>query len=251
MCTLIIATRLVSSVPLFGIHNRDEKLSRASTAPGRWVRNGQEILAPRDEKAGGSWVALNQSGVFAGITNRYQSPSLEHHRSRGELVLLATEEENAQEGMKRILALSGALYPGFHLFIADQEKAYVIVNLESELYCFELPPGLYVLTERSFQRGHSHRLDWLSTELLAFQDRFREEKRFGKSERRELGEWMTRTLESNPLEGTCIQIPGVDYGTRCSTWVELGEGARRLLFAPGPPCSTPYEEYTTPRAWAF
>jgi hypothetical protein len=47
--------------------------------------------------------------------------------------------------------------------------------------------------------------------------------------------------ERSPLEGTCVHVPQLGYGTRSSMVLFVGERTR-MLWAEGPPCVTPYME---------
>jgi hypothetical protein len=56
---------------------------------------------------------------------------------------------------------------------------------------------------------------------------------------------MTRLLaehdEADPLASTCIHLPELRYGTRSSMVLSLSDsGERTMLWAEGPPCTTPF-----------
>src|SRR5262245_12365665 len=66
MCLLIVQSRVHRDAPLVVAANRDELLARPAISmtvlePG--------IVGGRDLLAGGTWLALNRQGVFAGLTN--------------------------------------------------------------------------------------------------------------------------------------------------------------------------------------
>jgi hypothetical protein len=44
--------------------------------------------------------------------------------------------------------------------------------------------------------------------------------------------------EASPVEGTCVHVPALGYGTRSSMVLVGGQ----MLWAEGPPCVTPYVE---------
>ena len=44
--------------------NRDEERSRPSSPPGLWVGERRRILSPRDRRAGGTWLAVNDRGML-------------------------------------------------------------------------------------------------------------------------------------------------------------------------------------------
>src|SRR3989442_12793520 len=87
MCTLIAFHRCFADTPLVVAANRDEFHERPTEGPAlrealissyrseRSARAGDRarsrpIVAPRDLRAGGSWLGVNGSGLFAAITNR-------------------------------------------------------------------------------------------------------------------------------------------------------------------------------------
>jgi len=83
VCTLIVAWRVFEEAPVCVAANRDEAVDRPSTSPRRWPRD-PPVVAPRDERAGGTWLGYNAEGLLAAVTNRWMPG--EGERSRGLLV---------------------------------------------------------------------------------------------------------------------------------------------------------------------
>ena len=96
MCTLVMLFRPGHEWPLLIAANRDEMLDRTWSAPARHWPDRPEVVAGRDELAGGSWLGVNDDGVVAGILNRMGSlgPG-DGKRTRGELVLEALDHSDA------------------------------------------------------------------------------------------------------------------------------------------------------------
>src|SRR5262245_15314998 len=116
MCTLVLVVPSPGGV-LQVAANRDEFLARPAASPapsaeGRW-------LAPRDLQAGGTWLGVNASGLFVGVTNRSAGPRDASRRSRGLLVLDALESPDAGSLHRRLAALDPGAYNAFHLAYAD------------------------------------------------------------------------------------------------------------------------------------
>ena len=86
MCTLIALHRCFPEVPLAIAANRDEYLDRPAEGPAVRHWCGAEVLAPRDARAGGTWLGINAQGVFSGLTNRPNPNPDPARRSRGLLV---------------------------------------------------------------------------------------------------------------------------------------------------------------------
>jgi hypothetical protein len=49
--------------------------------------------------------------------------------------------------------------------------------------------------------------------------------------------------DGGPLASACVHAGG--FGTRSSTLLRLGPTGPRLLHAEGPPCTTPYRDFTS------
>lgn len=236
MCTIIIATRCAPESPLFVVANRDESLVRPSSPPALRQIEGIRALAPRDELSGGSWLGLNEAGVFVAITNRFQVERREEHRSRGELVWSALAARNVDEALASVRSISARNYGGFHFLVADSESAEVIWSDGKTLHELSLKPGYYALSERSFEAGESSRLENL-------QRRLPQGRRLDAEVRDNFVSWMAERDAQHPFESTCLHMPEIDYGTRSSTLVELGERVR-FEHADGPPCETAYRSYS-------
>ncbi|RDV38586.1 hypothetical protein DV096_07165 [Bradymonadaceae bacterium TMQ3] len=235
MCTILIATRCAPDCPLFVVANRDESLVRPASAPALRRIEGMRVLAPRDERSGGSWLGLNEAGVFVAITNRFEVERRPHHRSRGELVWQALGKCSVEDALEHVRGLSPTDYGGFHLLVADSTRAQVIWSDGATLREEVLAPGYHALSERSFGAGPSKRLERLAQRLVG-------ERELDDGLRRGLIETMAQRDGHDPFESTCVHMPALGYGTRSSTIVALGERGR-FEYAAGPPCETAYESY--------
>ena len=92
MCTVIILRRPGHDWPLLLAANRDELIGRPWRAPARHWPDRPEIVGGLDEQAGGTWLAVNDSGLIAAILNRPGSLGPEAgKKSRGDLPLIALE----------------------------------------------------------------------------------------------------------------------------------------------------------------
>lgn len=237
MCTLIVITQHPATRPLVVAANRDERLTRPATGPELWAKRPIALLAPRDVQAGGTWLGLNARGVFAAITNRFGMTSAPHHRSRGLLVLDALEASDAGTAAERIGGYAPTDYNGFHLVVADPTGAWLVWNDGATIHRQALAPGIHVFSERSLADHESHRTRWL-------EGRLHELDRAGRLDEASLTGLLSTHHESG-IEGVCVHVDGMDYGTRSSTYVELGHDGRpaRLLHADGPPCRVAYRDY--------
>ncbi len=235
MCTLIVGHRVQSGSPLIVGANRDEAFGRPASPPAIVEEGGRRMLAPRDELAGGTWLGLNDQGVFAGLTNRF-GPNDPERRSRGEIVFRALEASTAQGGGAAVEALEAAAYNPFHLVVADADSAHVVVSDGELLTASTLEPGFAVVTERSFGAADNGR----KREVRARLDALQRGEAVGLEELRRL-----LTDCSGGIDAVCVDLEGVDYGTRSSTLIRCGPevaGGVEFRHAEGPPCDVDYED---------
>ncbi|MEM7671683.1 MAG: NRDE family protein [Pseudomonadota bacterium] len=125
MCTVIIDIDPARPTPLIAAANRDEDLDRPTEPPAPRVVEGVRIFAPRDARADGTWIGLNEHGVFVAITNRFGLHPDRSRHSRGRLVLYALATSSASEAFERILGLDPKMENGFHLIMADRSQAKI------------------------------------------------------------------------------------------------------------------------------
>jgi hypothetical protein len=172
VCTLIVLHRCIPGRPLVIAANRDEFFDRPAEDVALRVSKKGPILAPLDLEAGGTWVGLNQRGVFAGLTNlRPNEPSLDRSsrlepartgeepaqqemsvtgaaekelKSRGDVVMAALESESAVDAMRKLSQLEEAAYNPFQLLVADGQDAWLIVYRDRPR-AIELEPGPHIV----------------------------------------------------------------------------------------------------------
>ena len=104
MCLLVVASQVVPGEPLIVGANRDEVLDRPATPITVLDVGPPRILGGRDELSGGTWLAVNEHGVCAGLTNQplgdAKDPS---KRSRGELPLALARHASARSAVDAFL----------------------------------------------------------------------------------------------------------------------------------------------------
>jgi uncharacterized protein with NRDE domain len=235
VCTLLIASHVFDDSPLYLASNRDERLDRPASGPVVWNHRSPPLVAPRDEQEGGTWLGVNADGVLSAITNRFGSGRDAAKRSRGELVLIALQASTAGDAAETIAALPAEDFNPFHLALADADSAHVVWTDEKALHHEVLPPGMHVITERSFGAAENGRADRLRRRLDALDET-------GSLSRESLTE-LLRERRVDDLDCTCVLVPEMNYGTRSSALVDLGESPR-FLFSEGPPCEADYEDYS-------
>ncbi len=239
MCTLIALHRCYSNANLLVAANRDEFHARPATGPRVHTWNGRQVIAPIDERAGGTWLGLNDGGVFVALTNRPASRLDASRRSRGLLVADALGRSTAAKAVEAALQLPANAYNPFNLFVADAEHAFTVVY-EEKARVRVLAPGVHVIGNADPDDAKVPKI----ARLLAEAERIASEPEHAALESLAALCRSHDARSENALERTCIHT--TDYGTRSST--VLRRGAQReqdvLRFASGAPCETPYDDLT-------
>ena len=260
MCLLIFAWQVISDHPLVVAANRDERLDRPAE-PMSVLRQGRpRIVGGRDGLAGGTWLAVNELGVVAGLTNRPspggRDPS---KRSRGELPLFATHGDSASSGVE---ALARRVRPGQYnpawLLVGDRRRLfYVEVPAERPPRVEELAPGIHVLenialdtpswktrrvrallTQPSLSGDDLWtRLPYVLSDHLVPSD---QEAELAVELQQGQGDAVVR---SSATLAACVHTD--DYGTRSAALVQVParpEALPELRTSEGPPCTVPFVE---------
>ena len=236
MCTLIVAWQVFESAPICVAANRDERTGRPSTPPR--VREGEPtVVAPRDERAGGTWIGYNESGLLAAVTNRWVPGDGE--RSRGLLVDDCLGERSVADALGLVESeLQRRSYAPFHLLLTDRETCQLVVHDgDGEIVCCPLSAGVHIVVNVGADSEWfvpEHRPE-AGRRQARNAERVREELRPNDDET--AAEWTDRagSILGDHDYGVCIHGDG--FGTRSSSLIRLGE-ERVFEFADGPPCET-------------
>ncbi|MFN7133138.1 MAG: NRDE family protein, partial [Myxococcales bacterium] len=236
MCTLVLAHKVFPGAPLVVAANRDEFLDRPSSGP-RVYAGAPRVLMPRDEVAKGTWLGLNEHGLFVGITNRAGHPNETTRRSRGEIVAHALRARTARELHRQMGLLAPGTYNAFHLLYADGQDAFVSWSNGRELAQYNVAPGVHVVTERSLgadDRGRTERLE----------AHFRADVAGHAPTLARLKTLLTlHGTAAEPMSGSCIHAPGFNYGTR-SSLVYVSGPAPMAAWSEGPACEGRWADIT-------
>ena len=258
MCTLVILRRPGHSWPLILAANRDEMTDRPWQPPGRHWPDRPEVVAGRDETAGGTWLGLNDHGVVAGVLNRVDSLGPEPgKRSRGELVLEALDHADAAAAANGLLQLDPAAYRSFNLVIADNRDAFWLRNSGPEpaggrnaprIEAFEISAGTSMITAHDLNDPASNRVQAYLPQFEA-----------AAPPDPEAGDWASwaRLMKAGNTRGSqdpyaaMTIVTSRGFGTVSSSLIALpappkipGEIASHPVwqFAPGRPDQVPYEK---------
>jgi hypothetical protein len=237
VCILLVLRDRVAGWPIVVGSNRDEYRDRPWDPP----RLDGGILAPRDRRAGGTWIGLHRAGLLVAVTNRPDPDPDPDRPSRGTLAmdLLAAGTVDGAVARLRATVREGRRN-AFQALIASATEAVVGVHPDEEggVEVRSIPSGLHTLTNRWGLDELDHRgvlddvdlppgstlpeaLERMKTALATHEDR-------------------------GPGAPDTICKHGDDRGTLSSTIVAVpGEPSTVPVFlmAPGAPCEAPWSDH--------
>jgi uncharacterized protein with NRDE domain len=237
VCTIAAAIGQFSGFPVVIAANRDEVMDRPSTPPFLWS-GPIPFLAPRDDKAGGTWMGLNAMGLFVGITNRFMASRDPARGSRGHIVTRALAQPDVQTLHHELTRVDPRAFNAFHLFYADVSGAAGVTWSDGERLAQQpLGPGVHAITERSFGAAPIDR-------AAGIVSRWPRPLPGGDPDVAALQTMLAHHDERDPLTSLCIHLPQFNFGTRSSAVVLVARavGSSRFFWAEGSPCRSPYVE---------
>ncbi len=251
MCLLAVVFRARPDASLVIAANRDERLERPAEPMQVLRPAGPRILGGRDALAGGTWLAVNEHGVCAGLTNRPHAAGHDpSRRSRGELPLMLAAHGRAEDAVRAFEEnVRGSQYNACWLLVGDRESLfYIVVGDDERPAVTRLSPGIHVLENRPLDAA-SAKVGMISRALLAVREWH------GPTLMHELycvlrsHELPFPTLsdgapENNgprrpELGAACVHASG--YGTRSATLIVVPRASDVpvVSYTDGPPCTAP------------
>jgi uncharacterized protein with NRDE domain len=244
MCLLVVASRMVPEEPLIVGANRDEILERPSTAMTVLDEGPPRVLGGRDELSGGTWLAVNELGVCAGLTNQPLGDAKDPtRRSRGELPLALARHARAADAVDALLAgFRPRDFNGSWLLVGDRTALYFVDFTGDGAgagTAVSLPPGIHVLENRALGEP-SAKVDLVRATLGA---------PAGADEivagfRRALTDHRLPEGDERPQAANCVHLEGFGTRSSCIVRVPASTAPPRVWVADGPPCATPWAEVT-------
>jgi len=236
MCTLIALYRTVPGYDLVVGMNRDEDRLRPAEPP-QALPGPPPLVAPRDAKAGGTWIGVNEEGLFAALSNRRGAASA-NARSRGLLMLEVLKLANAR-GVEVAVEKEVAQheYNFFNVLVATRVEMRFL-TYDGQVHMARGHDGLNVLTNAGGNVEGDEKVGTVRGLL-------------GPTKLPEAGaatHWLQGSLRHHGGAGTvplCVHAQG--GGTVSSTILALHNadpGQHVLLYANGSPCQTPYRDYS-------
>ena len=144
MCLIFIAIEQHPDFPLIIAGNRDEYYRRPTEKISFWNEH-PDILAGRDNEAGGTWLGVTRPGRVAAVTNYRDPAGLKAHApSRGLLVRDYLAGDVPPPDFCRQNEERMARCNGFNLIFGDLSALYYYSNRQGRLS--RIPSGLHGLS---------------------------------------------------------------------------------------------------------
>jgi hypothetical protein len=237
MCILAIQYKLVAESPILVAANREEYYSRGSLAPS--IQSGKpRILCGIDQEAGGTWLGVNQHGLFVGVCNRVKLMTPMAPRSRGILCRELLRADSARQAVDMALEeLSGGQYQGANYVIADAESGWVVHSTD-DVEVVELEEGLSVVSSSDVNDHRDERVG-LCKRLLTLQTLDSPVKFLAVASK-------VFARSPAPPGRPSMVVRGRERGTLSSTLLSLGKKPRDAIFqfADGAPDEAKYEDFS-------
>jgi uncharacterized protein with NRDE domain len=264
VCLLIALFQVSGDAPLIVAANRDELFARPAVPMTVLRERDPRVLGGRDEQAGGTWLAVNEHGVVAGLTNQPAPHGRDaSKRSRGELPLAFTACRTAADAVRDVVPeLDPERYNPCWMLVGDRESLFSVgLAGGRQPAVTQLGPGRHVLENRPFgtptaktaqvsamvaqvpaAAGPAAAADALAGVL---------------SDHRPAADpppapppaaappapGATGGARPPELSAACVHTP--TYGTRSAMIITVSaDGPPRLRVADGPPCEVPFRDAT-------
>ena len=135
MCTVTFVKTKKGKVILTS--NRDEKTHRPTIPPTSYTVGDQTVTFPKDELAGGTWIAMGDNGIFCCLLNGafqlHQSKG-NYRRSRGQIVLDVFRSTSPESFLEQIdleniepftLIIYNSILDKLNVLVWDEHKKHI------------------------------------------------------------------------------------------------------------------------------
>jgi len=167
MCLLAVQYKSVPEAPILVAANREEAYDRPSLVPS--IQPGKpRVLSGVDAKAGGTWLGVNQNGLFVGAANRPRLYVPASPKSRGLLCRDLLKANSARQAIDMAMEeLTANKYEGVNFIVADYESGWA-VHGGDDPHVVELMDGLNIISSYDLNDARDERQK-LARRLLTLQ----------------------------------------------------------------------------------
>ncbi|MFB6347830.1 MAG: NRDE family protein [bacterium] len=239
ICILIGRLEPKGSLPFIAAGNRDEFYDREGKPPILREESEYRYVSPKDSREGGTWIGINEAGVFVGLTNTPSEEEVDDAPSRGTIVRTLLEEGKSTQHARELLEDTfdiDSFNPFSLLIVAPDGLMNYSHNVNGDDGVKEGESGSFVLSNETGFELHEAGGQW---------DRF---------------PWRHHSEREDPeqlrgrLQGFCkmhesfmerdqVCYHGDEAGTLSSTNIIIDRKDRRLYYdyTGGPPCEVLYQ----------
>jgi len=237
MCLLAVQYKSVPEAPILVAANREEAYDRSSLVPS--IQPGKpRVLSGVDEKAGGTWLGVNQNGLFVGAANRPRLYVPASPKSRGLLCRDLLKANSARQAIDMAMEeLTANKYEGVNFIVADYESGWA-VHGGDDPHVVELMDGLNIISSYDLNDLRDERQK-LARRLLTLQTLDSAVKFLAVASKA-----FARPPAAPDRPGMVVQ--GKERGTVSSTLIALGKKPRDAIYqyASNSPDQARYEDYS-------
>ena len=237
MSLLAIVYHLVPEAPILVAYNREEPLDRICPAPA--IQSGKpRVLASIDQHTGGTYLGMNQNGMFVGIVRRRKSHAPINPKSRGALAREMLKCNSARQAIDVALEeLHSDQYGGVNYVVADPDSGWVI-HSGNDTSVTQLDQGLCIVGERGLDDPRDERAN-MARRLLTLQTLDSPVKFLAIASK-----VLARTSPDPNRPSMVVKQAG--YGTVSSTLISLGTKPRDAIYqySNGSPDESKFEDYS-------
>lgn len=237
MCLLAVQYKSVPEAPILVAANREEAFDRSSLVPS--IQPGKpRVLSGVDAKAGGTWLGVNQNGLFVGAANRPRLYLPAAPRSRGLLCRDLLKANSARQAIDMAMEeLTANKYEGVNFIIADYESGWA-VHGGDDPHVVELIEGLNIISSYDLNDLRDERQK-LARRLLTLQTLDSAVKFLAVASKA-----FARPPAAPDRPGMVVH--GKERGTVSSTLIALGKKPRDAIYqyASNSPDVARYEDYS-------
>ncbi|HEY6563493.1 MAG TPA: NRDE family protein [Pirellulaceae bacterium] len=237
MALIAVQYKLVPEAPVLIAANREERYSRPTLAPS--IQSGKpRVLCGIDKEASGTWLGVNQNGLFVGLSTRRKDIPTFISRSRGLLCLDMLRQESARQALDLCMEeLNTGKYQGANFIFADAESGWV-VHAGNDINAVPLREGLNIISDRDLNDESDPRVE-MATRLLTLQMLDSPVKFLAIASK-------VFARAPSPEDRPSIVLRGKERGTVSSTLISLGAKPRDAIYqyAGGPPDRSKYEDFS-------
>ena len=146
MCTIIIYRNHTATYPVIIAQIRDEKTYRKWLSPARHWPDKNNIIAGIDLTNGGSWLGINDTGIFCSIVNGANTltENYDTGMSRGHIVTNILAHKNIASIRSFLQQNTSQLsqHKDFTLVVVSSKIAFCCINQNHKLSFEDIPLGL-------------------------------------------------------------------------------------------------------------